>query len=327
VARAAQWHAGPVLIAALADRLEVVRFDVDATREQIEAAVASRVAEVRALREQAEKDEREASEAVARVTRDYTTGALRADVFNELRPDLNAELEAASAKLARLRDQDREVTERGELRDVEEHTLRRLAELRHEIAGRVNGAPGFDGVRAALLQLFEGFTLHRATSDKAPKRVQADLAWLDDYVIEPHVRSQLVEGYSENMTPILRRKPLQGAENNSYMGLPLYELFGPIHEPPFQPRTSRRRRNAALSPLGGDTRQRPAHGRVRGRVLGTDYRVRKEPDESVWLPLRSIASTSHLYAVRRWRNPLGTAMRVTDRGRYMLSPSFPIMWR
>ena len=58
-----------------------------------------------------------------------------------------------------------------------------------------------------------------------------------------------------------------------------------------------------------------------------DYRVRNEPDESVWLPLRSIASTSQLYAVRRWRNPFGTSMRVTDRGWYMLSPNLPIMWR
>jgi hypothetical protein len=62
---------------------------------------------------------------------------------------------------------------------------------------------------------------------------------------------------------------------------------------------------------------------------GTDghHRVLNEPDESVWLPLRSIARTSHLYALRGSRNPFGTAMLVTDRGTYMLSPSFPIMCR
>jgi hypothetical protein len=62
---------------------------------------------------------------------------------------------------------------------------------------------------------------------------------------------------------------------------------------------------------------------------GTDghHRVLNEPDESVWLPLRSIARTSHLYAVRGSRNPFGTAMLVTDRGTYMLSPSIPIMCR
>jgi hypothetical protein len=66
--------------------------------------------------------------------------------------------------------------------------------------GRVKGAQGIGGVRAALLQLFDGFTLHRASSKAAPPRVHTDLAWLGnsyEYVIDPHVRPQVVEGYTE----------------------------------------------------------------------------------------------------------------------------------
>jgi hypothetical protein len=115
------------------------------------------------------------------------------------------------------------VLESSELHDVEEETLRRLAELRHAIAGRVKSAQGIDGVRAALLQLFDGFTLHRARSKAAPTRVHADLAWLGhdhEYLIQPHVRPQVVEGYTEKLTPILRRVTLQQAENKYAVGLP-----------------------------------------------------------------------------------------------------------
>ena len=56
--------------------------------------------------------------------------------------------------------------------------------------------------------------------------------------------------------------------------------------------------------------------------MNGDQRVRNSPDESVWLPLRSMASTSHVYLVPGWRNPAEGQTR--HRSRYdMLSPSFP----
>jgi predicted phage gp36 major capsid-like protein len=148
----------------------------------------------------------------------------------EFRAELTGELQAATAKLDRLRDQEREVAAGGELRDAEEETLRRLGAVRHMIAGRVTGAEGLNGVRAALLQLFEGFTLHVAGAPGAPQRVHAELAWVGQagYLIEPHVRPQVVEGYSKELTPILRREPLCQVENNSYNSLPFTYLFGAI---------------------------------------------------------------------------------------------------
>jgi DNA invertase Pin-like site-specific DNA recombinase len=200
---------------------EQVGLDVEATRAELAAAVDARVREIRSLRKGAERDEREASECLARVRRHFKKGKLSPDDWVEFREELTDELEAATAKLARLRDQERQVVEGSELRDVEEETLRLLAEVRHMIAGRVNRAQGIDGVRAALLQLFDGFTLHRASSKAAPTRVHADLAWLGNnygYLIEPHVRPQVVEGYTEKLTPILRREPLQQAENKYAVG-------------------------------------------------------------------------------------------------------------
>jgi hypothetical protein len=61
---------------------------------------------------------------------------------------------------------------------------------------------------------------------------------------------------------------------------------------------------AAAEALDLETRMKAEWSRTDGR-----QRVRNEPDERVWLPLRSIASTSQLYAVRLWRNPFGMARR------------------
>lgn len=49
-----------------------------------------------------------------------------------------------------------------------------------------------------------------------------------DLVIEPVVREQVIEGYSDNLRPLLRREPLEQAENNYAAGLATYQLFAPI---------------------------------------------------------------------------------------------------
>ena len=86
----------------------------------------------------------------------------------------------------------------------------------------------------------------------------------------------------------------------------------------------RRERHAVCRALRAARAGDREHARARRRRGARDrgalvtrpgpHRVRNEPDESVWLPLRSMASTSHLYAVRGCRNPSGTAMLVTVRG-------------
>jgi DNA invertase Pin-like site-specific DNA recombinase len=201
---------------------EKVGLDVEATRAQLSEAVDRRLAEVRALRDEAEAEERRAVEAFSRIRRDYKKGQLSASEWQEFRSELTEERDAAAAEAARLREQEREIAERGALRDCEEETLRALAEIRQAIVGEVKQAGDLEAVRAALQRLFAGFVLHRTDSEAAPTRQYLDLAFLGrgaEYVIEPLVQDQVIEGYTEKMTPILRREPLYKAENNDVVGL------------------------------------------------------------------------------------------------------------
>jgi hypothetical protein len=195
--------------------------DVEATRAQLNEAVDRRVAEVRTLREEAEAEERRSVEALARIRRDYKGGHLSASEWRGFREELTEEHEAAAAEAVRLREQEGEIADRGALRDCEEETLRTLAEIRQAIVGEVKEADGLEAVRAALQKLFAGFVLHRTDSQAAPARQYLDLAFLGqeaEYVIEPLVRERVIEGYTEKLTPILRREPLYKAENNDVVG-------------------------------------------------------------------------------------------------------------
>jgi hypothetical protein len=60
--------------------------------------------------------------------------------------------------------------------------------------------------------------------------VHVELAWVGDgdLMIEPVVRKHVIEGYSENLRPLLRREPLDQAENNYAKGLPTHYLFDAI---------------------------------------------------------------------------------------------------
>jgi hypothetical protein len=106
---------------------EQVGLDVDATRAQLAESRDRKLSEVRALFIQAERAERLASEALTRVKRDYTRGAIAADEWHELRPELIEEHEGAQAEVQRLRDQEQEVECWGELEDAEAETLRLLS--------------------------------------------------------------------------------------------------------------------------------------------------------------------------------------------------------
>src|SRR4051794_2349261 len=114
---------------------EQVALDVEATRRTLMEARARKMAEVRALLQQAQHEAKLADERVARVRRDYTDGKLVAEDWNEFRVELGAEREAARAEVQRLSAQQKDVESWGELRDAEADTLRMLAEIRAAIGG------------------------------------------------------------------------------------------------------------------------------------------------------------------------------------------------
>lgn len=202
-----------------------VGLDIEATREQLSAALDRRVTEVRGILSAAEQAAQEAEARLTRVKRDYTNGDLTAAEWRELKAELEPQRAAAEAEAERLRDQADEAAAGAALADAEGEVLAQLARIRAALAGEVAEAgegaakakitdpETVASVRAVLLRLFDSFTLHVATEE--PERVNADLLGVE-YWLEPAVSAQAIEGYDEKMLPILSRQPLEQAKNNSH---------------------------------------------------------------------------------------------------------------
>jgi hypothetical protein len=173
-----------------------VALDVDATRAQLAEARDRRLAEVRALRADAESDALRARERLGRVRRDYQDGRLDADDWAEQREQLSEEGAAAEASVKRLRDQEAEVGAWGELLDAERDTLQRLGELRRAIAGQVRDAEGLAAVRAALLRLFEGLVVHRADPGLEIGGECTDAICTPAYTVELRIREAEFRGFA-----------------------------------------------------------------------------------------------------------------------------------
>jgi len=90
---------------------------------------------------------------------DYQDGKIEADDWTEQRPRLIAERDAAQAEVERSRRQETDLLSIGDL-DAESETLLRLAAIRAAVAGEVQEAEGIEGVRSALIRLFDRFILH-----------------------------------------------------------------------------------------------------------------------------------------------------------------------
>ncbi len=188
---------------------EQVGLDVEATRSQLADARHQKIAELEALNAEAEAEKHRADERLARVRRDYTEGKLTAEDWADFNEELSADVAGAEAELARFAEQRADVTAWGQMQDVEHDVLARLADLRATIAGELLTATGVDAARAALLRIFDGFSLR---NPEVGRRVHADLAWQGDLIIEPIVKERVVEGYT-SLRPVFRREPLYDAEN------------------------------------------------------------------------------------------------------------------
>jgi Recombinase zinc beta ribbon domain len=214
---------------AVYDYFEKLGLDVEATRRQLAESRDRKLAEVRALLEQAKAEARRAEGRLARVRGHYQDGKLDPDDWAEQRVQLTEELDAAGSELERLRDQEQEVSSWGELRDVEADTLRWLAEIRSAIAGEVRDTESVEAVRAALSRLFEGFVVHpqgnpqygrKHRDDPAPAGPDiAPLLDVEDFTIEIWVREQALVGYDASLAPVLRRKGIALPKTTEYVAL------------------------------------------------------------------------------------------------------------
>jgi DNA invertase Pin-like site-specific DNA recombinase len=207
---------------------EQVGLDVEATRLQLTDARERKLTEVGALGHQAEQEVRRAEERLARVRRDYTDGNLDAADWVSFRDELTAEMEAARAEAARLRQSEIEVERDTALLDAEHDILDRLAQIRRAISGEITDAAGVDAVRAALSRLFSAFVLHPQQNPRYQGQGRSELIDVDDILmIELAVHDHALVGYNGGLLPVLRREPLHQAENKEHVGLPIRYASGP----------------------------------------------------------------------------------------------------
>ena len=193
-----------------------VGVDIEATTAHVASQIARELADAESLLDHAEREHATATARFQRVRRDYQDRLIDHTDWNEQRIELLAEQEAAAANVARLRARRDEIAADANLRDAEETTLRWLASVREAIVGEVGAAAGIEPLRAVLLRLFSHFTLHRIESENLPEHpaLYSELLLVGGFIVEPHVRPEVVEGYEcEGVVPILRREPLYLAEN------------------------------------------------------------------------------------------------------------------
>lgn len=190
---------------------EQVGLDLEATRNQLTAAVTRKSKEVQALLSNARKEAQEAASSLTRIKRDYAKGDISAAEWRELREELDPERDAAEAAVSRLETQLADAASPWEA--SEEELIEQLAEIRRAVAGEVNDAESVAAVRSALTRLFDGFILHADVPD------EAHVELIGERWIEPIVASRTVEGYEEMLQPALKPEPHTDAENNYAEGL------------------------------------------------------------------------------------------------------------
>lgn len=214
-----------------------VALDVDATRAAVGQAHDAKLAELVALRQQAEQDAQRAQERLTRVRRDYQDGKLDADDWCEQRDELTDELVAANAVVERLEHQRLAIHERIEEIDAESAVLEGLTTLRAMIGGEVRegSRESVDAFRAVLTRLFARFELLpcRTREGRVVAPVRLGVAPEDgsvgsphpslnlepeqekdgtsiQYVLYPHVRPEAIRDLWDDETqfPALRRAAL-----------------------------------------------------------------------------------------------------------------------
>jgi DNA invertase Pin-like site-specific DNA recombinase len=137
--------------------------DVEATRDRLAVAHDRKLAEARALCEQAERVAVRAREATERIERDYASGELSAESYEHLIVKFGGEREGAEAEVARLRVQEERILEVRQLISAPNEVFDVLDRVSRAVAGDVTEAPTLEATRAQLALYFDRFILHRET--------------------------------------------------------------------------------------------------------------------------------------------------------------------
>lgn len=205
---------------------EQAGLDVDATREQFQESLDAKLSEIGALRGQAQREAMQKEAARERVEADYLAGEITGSSWEKLSGRLDSEIEALRAQVAQLDASDAEAREQADLGDAEAATLEYLTEIRRAIVGDVRSAGGIEALRAALLALFEGFTLHRLPGGP----VESAQMFGGDrcrFILVPCVRGDVRLTMGEDSAE-LPKIPLSMRANNHNTANAVRDLFGPI---------------------------------------------------------------------------------------------------
>lgn len=168
---------------------ERVGLDLDATREAYAAHAGRRIAELAALRGQAEREEMRATDRLARVRADYMDGAIDAEDWKAMRAELTEHREAASAQLEHLRQQEADEASGGALRDAEQDVFRVLEGIR-----TAKDTGGLKAMRAALERAFAHFVLRPVWPEEAGHATEVGLNIADQWWLDPEVNPDMYAG-------------------------------------------------------------------------------------------------------------------------------------
>jgi site-specific DNA recombinase len=136
--------------------------DLDATRQRIEDRASSALTAAREALEQAERDAGTAEAKLARVRGHYQAGKIEAADWSEQRPQLTAELDAATEAAQRAREHVQRVEQGGVPGDAEQALLDHLAALKRAVGEGVGAAPDLHALRNTIGDLFESIRLVRS---------------------------------------------------------------------------------------------------------------------------------------------------------------------
>lgn len=140
--------------------------DLDETRRRLQARRASdRALAAEALAE-AESELLRARERLQRVIRAFQDGYIEPEDYREQHADLISEIAAAEAATETAHHQAEALTAHAP--DVEEETLRRLADLRAQVLGELDHAADLDALRTLLRRLFAKVTYIPAGHEDIP---------------------------------------------------------------------------------------------------------------------------------------------------------------
>ena len=175
--------------------------DLEATRERLRTRRQSDARLAAEALTAAESDLTRAESSLQRVKRDYVEGKITAHDWGELRVELTAEKDAAASAVERQRLRVTTVTP--EAIDAEEETLRRLAELRDVVGGKLAATTDLQALRFMLRQVFDSIELIETDGGLA---------------LYPKPRAEILTGHGFVRTPL----PLETADapsNSRTLGL------------------------------------------------------------------------------------------------------------